>query len=214
MTKHTGHLSSIKKLGRKERFIILPLLAVISIGALIFIVVSIISVPRAAVGSQPGVGANGFRAYEENNSDLGMAKVVSRDDVVAALGAKAKSVDAVSVSNVFNLNGNRGQTATYSFVRADGKQASLYVDMMFFKNYAELKSANIYGSTKQTDDLAGHPAYYMYAQTLGSDREYRLMVVNDLKVYKFVITQPHQDITINEVAALASLKKLAAKAHF
>lgn len=39
-----------------------------------------------------------------------------------------------------------------------------------------------------------------------------MIVVNGLKAYRFVMTQPMDNITIKEVAALAALKKIALEA--
>lgn len=201
-----------KPLSRKARMIVVPILVVVGVGAMILAVLSVIVLPRIDQGSQRGVGADGFRAYTEEDGDLGIGNVVTKAAVVTALGSKATAVSDPTVSKVFNLNGSRSQTVTYEFTRADGKTAHLYVDLMFFKNAATRDSASIYASTQKTNTIGGHPAYYMHAQTLADEREYRLMVVNDLKVYKFVVAQPSGSITINEVAALASLKKLAATA--
>lgn len=162
--------------------------------------------------SKPGIGADGFQAFMEKDTDLGIGSVVSKDEVVAVLGKNAKSVENVSVSGVFNYNGDRGQTATYKFVRADGRQASLYVDVMVFKSSNSMDDANIYVGTGEAKVVNGHQAYYMHAQTLGITREYRVMVVNGLKAYKFVIDQPFDDITINEVSSVAALLKLAQNA--
>ncbi len=211
-TKQTRSKAKTKGVSSRTRALVLPILGIIAIGAVVLAVLSVIMVPKVEPGRQYGVGAGGFRAYEERDTTLGIDKVVSKDQVVDTLGKKAKSVDDMQVSNVFNLNDNRGQTLTYDFVRSDGVKSSLYVDVMLFKNTNALNEANIYTATAKAGAVNGHPARYMHAQTLGSEREYRLMVVNGLKVYKFVIVQPLQSITISEVAAVAALKTLANKA--
>ncbi len=212
MTKKTQKNKTPQAPGDRLKYVIIPLLGLIAIGAIVLTVLAVITMPNADKSAQRGVGANGFRAYEEQGADLGISKVASHDQVVAALGAKAKSVGTLDVSGVFNFDGTRGQTATYPFIKANGNDASLYVDLMFFKNTATLDAANIYENTISAGSVNGHPAYYMHAQTFGSDREYRLLVVNGLKAYKFVIVQPYRDISISEVSALAALKTLAAKA--
>lgn len=197
----------------QARAVILPSLMAIGAGAVVMGIFAVVVVPRVNPAAQRGVGANGFQAYVEQDGDLGMIKVVKKSDVEYALSGKSKAVSNASPSRVFNLDGNRGQTVSYSFRRNDGVPASLYIDLMSFKNQTVLDEANITQNTMQTTDINGHRAYYMHAQTLGSGREYRLMVVNGLKVYKFVIVQPLRNITISEVSALSSLKKLAQKAQ-
>lgn len=203
---------ALKDLDPRVRFIALPVLALVAVGAIAFAIITIVNIPQPE-GAQRGVGANGFRAFEEKDGDLGVNKLVTRDIVAEALDTKAKSVKEASVSTVINIDGNRGQTATYDFVKANGKPASVYIDTTVFKSMATLDSAYIYTGTAKTDPIKGHPTYYMHAQTIGSDREYRLMIVKAAKVYKFVLTQSSRDITINEVGAVATLKKIAEKSN-
>ncbi len=174
-------------------------------------VMSILASPKTNT-SERGVGANGFHAFVDEGADLGIGEVVSKDDVKAALGDKAKSVSEPKVSKVFNMNGDRSQTVSFDFVRADGKKAELYVDVMQFKDTSSMNSARIYAQTAKAGPVNGHEAYYMHAHTFGSMREYRLMAVNDLKAYKFVIGQTSSDITISEVSAVAALLRLAKEA--
>lgn len=197
----------------RTRAVVLAFMIAIGIGAIALAVTAIVLLPKANPGAQRGVGATGFTAFTEENGDLGMGKVVSKEDVASVLGNKSKVVSNVSVSKVFNIDGSRGQTASYDFVRSDGVKATTYVDVMVFKNQATLDAANVTKNTAKGGTVNNHPVYFMHAQTLGSDREYRLMIVKGLKVYKFVVVQPLRNITISEVAALAAMKKLAAKAE-
>jgi hypothetical protein len=213
MAKKTKRRIAFKALSRRTRLVVLPLFAVIAVGAIVIAVITIIVMPRVNQGSQNGVGANGFRAYQEENSTLGIDKVVDKSEVAASLGSKAKSVGDVDISKVFNYDGNRGQTATFEFVRSDGNTSSLYVDVMLFKNVTTMNNANILAGTAKAGTIQGHPVYYMHAQTLSSDREYRLLIANGLKAYRFVVVQPYRNITISEVSALAVLRKLADKAN-
>lgn len=202
------------KLSPKMKAVVLPIMLIIAGGAVVLAVIAIIVMPIVNPGSQRGVGADGFQAYQETGTTLGVDRIVTKDQVVKQLGDKAKSVSEVTASNVFNLNGNRTQTATYNFVRTDGASSSVYIDMMFFKNQNEQDGAKITTATMKAGQINGHDAYYMHAQTIGNDREYRLMVVNGLKVYKFAFVQPRSKLTISEVSALAVLKKLALEAKY
>jgi hypothetical protein len=203
----------ITGLTKKQKALILPVMVVIGAAAVILAVLAIIVAPQAPKALQRGIAANGFYAYEEQDSDLGVGRLVTKDAVVTALGSKAKSVSDVNVSNVFNYDGDRSQTATFNFVRADGKTASLYIDMTLFQDNTSMNKQHIYADTEQTRAINNHPTYYMHAQTLGSIREYRLLVVNGLKAYKFVIDQAYSSVTISEPTALASLIKLARTAN-
>lgn len=199
-------------LSKRQQALVLPVMIIIGAAVVVLAIVSIVATP-AADKLKRGVAANGFTAFPEEGTDLGVGKVVSRDDVVSALGDKAKSVSNANVSGVFNYDGDRGQTLTFNFTRNDGKQASLYIDVMKFKSSDAMNDAHIYTLTGKTKAINGHPTYYMVADTQGSSREYRVMVVNGLKAYKFVIDQPVNNVTISEVSADAALIKLAQKAH-
>lgn len=203
----------LKPLTNKQKAVVLPVMFIISGIAVIIAIFTIIVMPSINNGAQRGVGADGFSAYEERGTTLGVENTVTKADVVAVLGNKARSVGDAKTSNVFNYNGDRIQTVSFDFVRADGKKASLYVDLTQFKSSNSRDNQHIFAETSLAKIFNGRSAYYMHAQTLGSVREYRLLVVNDLKAYKFVIDQPVNNITIGEVSAVASLLKLAEKAQ-
>lgn len=203
----------IKPLTAKQKAVVLPAMFIICSIVVIIAIFAIIVMPSINNNSRRGVAANGFSAYEETGTDLGISKAVTKDNVIAALGDKAKSVKDANTTNVFNYNGDRSQTVSFDFTRADGQKASLYIDLTQFKSSASMDSQHILAETSLARIINGHSAYYMHAQTLGSVREYRLLVINDLKAYKFVIDQPINNITINEVSAVAALIKLAEKAQ-
>lgn len=213
MIKKLKKRQSGKELGPKARIALLVVFTLIGAGAIIMAIISIVVVPLVNPGSQKGVGADGFQAFVEDGGSLSVVNAVNKQEVVETLGKKAKSVSDVEVSKIFNIDGTRGQTVTYNFIRSNGLKASLYIDLMHFNNLQTYESTGVTTATGDAGKINGHQAYYMHAQTFGSEREYRLMVINGLKVYKFVISQPYRTISINEVSALATLKRLAAKAE-
>jgi len=202
-----------KTLTKKQKAVVLPVMVVVGAAAVVAAIWTIVILPNANDASRNGSAANGFSAFIEKKTDLGAGKLVTKDDVTKALGNKAKGVINTDVSSVFNYDGDRSQTVTYNFVRTDGQPASLYIDMTVFKSVVSKENENILAGTLPAHAIGGHPAYYMPAQTLGSQREYRVLVVNGLKAYKFVIDQPVDNVTISEVSAAASLVTLAQGAH-
>lgn len=200
-------------LSPKQRVLVLPVIVAVGAAVVVLAIIAIIATPVANRGAQRGVAANGFIAFKEEGTDIGVGKVFSKNDVASVLGDHAKSIADADVSAVFNYNGTRGQTLTYDFTRFDGYGASVYVDLKEFKNQSVLDESHIYNSTLKTDPVGDHPAYYMHAQTLGTLREYSLMVVDNLKVYRFALSQPSDRIAISEVSALAALKRLALKSQ-
>lgn len=208
MANKTKHARKPLQAQRSARIALFLVICAIGIALIVMIAISVIT-PRTDSASQEGVGADGFRAYIEKNGDLGVGSVVTKNEVITALGTKATSIGDAQVGKVFNLNGDRAQTITFPFVRADGKAAELYIDLKLYKNMQSLNDDNIYVATADAGTINGHPAYYKLAQTIGPDREYHMMVVNGLKAYRFVVSQPAGNLTISEISALASLKKLA-----
>lgn len=199
----------------KARFAVLVLFALISIGAISLSIWSIVtSMNNQKPGQQYGVGADGFRAFVDDKATLNVNKVVKKDQVESVLKGLAESVGDAKVDKVFNLNGNQGQTVTYTFVRTDGVKSSLYIDKRQYKDKKALDNDHIYDETMKSGAAKEHPIYFRAALTIGADREYSLMVVNGLTVYRFVIAQPLDNISITEVTALVALKKLAQQATY
>lgn len=203
-----------KTISRKARIAILIVFGIIGAGAIALTVWSVLTIPKNdKPGVQTGVGADGFHAFVEDNGNLNVGSVANKNQVITALGSYAKSTGEGSVSNVFNLNGNQGQTLTFSFVRADGANSSLYIDKRIYKSAQALRDDHIYTDTLNGGMVKGRNMYFRSAQTIGRYREYHLMVVNGTTVYRFVISQPYDNITISEIEALAILKKLALEAN-
>jgi hypothetical protein len=194
-------------LGKK---IVILLMAVVALGVLVVIINGF---PLKNQGSKYGVGADGYSVYEVKGADLGIAKVVDKSSVESAFGSLVKSVDDVDTSGVISLNGNKGQTATYYIQTKAGTQGSFYVDVMEYKSQKAYDADNIFADTADAGKVNGLAARTMPAFTIANEREYALLVTKGLKSYKFALTQPYKNVTIDEVTAQTILKKIAAKAN-
>lgn len=216
MDEKTPHneTADTPRISRKAQIIVLVtfcLIAIATIGLTAWSIVS--STKDSKPGLQYGVGANGFRAFVEEDGNLGVNLIVNKKQVISALGNLAKSVGDSQVEKVFNYNGNQGQTITFPFVRTDGTKASLYIDKRVYKSSQAMTDDHIYQATLKAGVVNGRQLYYREAQTIGTDREYSLMIVDGVMVYRFVIAQPFTNITISEIESLAALKKLSAVAN-
>lgn len=210
-----GFSLQTRPLTARQKAVVLPAMVVVGAVAVGLAIWGIAMTPLFHNGSQPGVAANGFTAaFAEKGTDLGVGKLVQKDAVVSALGSKAKSVSDADVTSVLNYNGDRSQMVTYNFTRSDNQPASVYIDMTQFKNQDSMDAQQILTETAKAPDANGKKAYYMHFQTIGIDLENRLVVLDGLKAYKFVMVQPYHNVTISEVAALASLVKIAQSAKF
>lgn len=191
--------------GKKTAIVLLAAVALLSIAVILYFS------PLRTPGAKNGVGANGFSVFEIKGANLGIADVAKKDIVVKELGSYVKSVDDVESSGVLNFNGNKGQTATYYIETKDGTQGSVYVDLLEYKSDAALKADNLTKGTADGGKVQDLPVRYMHAATIANEREYALLITKGLKSYKFAMTQPFRNITINEVTALGLLKKIAEK---
>lgn len=197
-------------IGRKKQIAVLAIFCIIGAVTVAITVLSITMIPKDPnPGVQRGVGADGFRAGVEDGVSLNVKSIASKAQVVTALGRSARSVGDPQVSKVFNYNGNLGQTLTFPFVRIDGVTSSLYIDKRIYKDKKALDDDHIYIATMQAGKVNGLPLYFRHAQTIGNSREYHLMVIDGLTVYRFVVAQPDDNIYMSEVNSLAALKKIA-----
>lgn len=153
-------------------------------------------------------------AYQERNKDLGIASVVSKQDVVDAFGADAKNVKDVSTSGVLNYNGNRGQTATYAFTLPSGAQhASIEVDVMRYASKEAFDAAMPLNGGGDLGEVAGHAVKYLPALTISGDRQYIVLFANGTDIYKLTLVQPTVKPEILEFKAQDIMKKLIEKAQ-
>jgi hypothetical protein len=200
---------------RQLKTVVLPAFVVIALFASTLTVWSVVLLMQRnnAPGTQMGVGADGFQAYIEENGDLGVTSIVTKDIVAKELGKKAKSVGDAKTSEVFNYNGDRGQTLEFPVVRKDGENIHIYIDKRVYKSPQSIEADNIYAATATAGAVNGLPAYYKLAQSIDGDREYHMIVVNGQTLYRFVLAQPIDKIEISEIEAVAVLKKIALKSQ-
>ncbi len=211
MTRHPSKVKLPRVLSRRVQFVALPVMVAISLGVIALAVIVVVLMPTVR-DDQRGIGANGFSAFPEKGTDLGIDKVVTKSDVVDVLGEKAKRVSDADVTDVFNLAGIRSQMVTYDFVRTDDVSASIYIDLKTFPNSTTLEKANILKGTAEAGKVGDYDAYFMRAFTFGKKREYYLLLTKGLNAYVFAFVQPSRDILFSEVSAVATLKRLAQKA--
>lgn len=206
--KPTIHLSE-----RQVKTIVRPVFILMGITAVVLSIWSVVLLMQRnnAPGTQMGVGADGFQAFVEKNSNLDVEGIVTKEQVVSALGKKAKSVGDPQASEVFNYNGDRGQTLTFPFVRSDGIKANIYVDKRVYKSAQSMENDHIYVATATAGTVNGLPAHYKHAQTIDNAREYHMIVVNGQTLYRFVMAQPFKEVKISEIDSVAILKKIALK---
>lgn len=184
---------------------------VVVLGILAYVM---ITAPNFGSKSQQGVGADGYNVKVLKGQDLNVANVVGKPLVQKELStAIAGQIGNVNKTDVLNMNGNLGQTATYYF-KAKGTDVvcNFYTDVMVYKSQAAYDSDDVFIGTGDAGKVGDLDARYMPAVTIGKDREYALLVTKGLKSYKFAILQPVKSIQIEERVAQEALKKIAAQA--
>lgn len=206
--------SGEKKNGKLQQARLIVSILVLTIGAVVASTLLIGAVQKTTKpGEQKGVGADGFRVTVDEKGNLDVLSIATKNNVIAALGNYSKTVKEPEMSKLLDLNGTLRQQVTFPFTTPDGSAASLYIDKIIYENIKKLEADNIYGATLQAKKVKNFPTYIRAAQTIGTDREYSLMVVNGLTVYRFVISQPLNKVTITEPGALDVLSKLAGESN-
>lgn len=200
--KNTTKLTS-----RNPKQIVLGAAIVAALGAL---AVMVLVLPKNQ-GSQTGVGADGYSVFEKKGADIGVTGIADKKVVVDALGNRAKSVDDVTKSGVISLNGNLGQTATYTFTTPTGTKSYIDIDLLKYQSKAAMDSDSLEKGTGSAGTVNGMEVRYLPAKTIGSEREYALLVAKDLKSYKFSMMQPSGKAEIREYKAWDILKAIIAK---
>lgn len=200
-----------KEVGPEKQLLIKLAFSLMAVALIVFVVFQIVVVAQrqASPGTQPGVGADGFRAFAEDEGDIGIASAISKDQVISALGDSAISVGDAQASKVLNINGIRRQQVTFEFKLSSNATAELYVDKIIYTSEQALKKDGVYEATISAGTINDSPIYFRRALTLGKYREYSIMLVKDSTVYRFVIAQPNNSIIISEIDASAILKKVA-----
>lgn len=186
---------------------------VIGVFALIIIIGLVIYFPLKNPGSKTGVGADGYTVFEIKGADLGAGNIIKREAVQEQLGNLAKSVDDTDVSGVISLNGVKGQTATFYIETKAGTKGSVYIDKWEYKNKRALDADNLFAGTGDAGKVGDLPIAYLHAVTVANEREYALIMTKGVKSYKFALTQPFNNITIDEVTAHKALKRIAEKSN-
>ncbi len=195
--KKVAHVDS-----KRSQKIVLGAVAVAALGALAIMVLVVPS------NGDANTGATGFSAFEKKGADIGIAKVTSEQTVKNALGKKVKSVSAVDVSGVLSINGNLGQTATYNFVLPDGSTGWIDVDVKQYKDRKSYDEDNVFAGTGAAGTINDRDIRYLPATSLGKERIYSLLVTNNLKSYKFALSQPNDKVQILEYKAQDILKEI------
>ncbi len=186
------------------------LLAGVSLAVLVLIIQGF---PNRNQGAQNGVGANGFSVFQVKGANLGVSNIVKKSTVQDEFGSLLKSVSDVDDSGVISVGGNRGQTATYYVVTKNDTHGSVYVDVWQYKNAAAHKTADINAGTGDAGKVGNLSTRFLPAATIANEREYAILIAKGLYTYKFALTQPYKNVTIDEATAQAALKRIAAKAN-
>ncbi len=198
---------STSKISRKKEILLLSAMVAVALVVLIVMAFSLMSKKDSAVG----IGADGFSVFEKPGSDLGITKVVSRNDTITALGKSAKEVSTVKKTGVVSFNGRLGQTATFPFTLPNGNNATVDIDVLTYKNKESYDNDNIFGGTGHAGTVDGNEIRYMPAISIGAERVYALLVTKDLKSYRFSISQPNTSTYIKEFKAQDILKQIISK---
>ncbi|RYX79408.1 hypothetical protein EON76_01650 [bacterium] len=202
-SKKSNRAAKKRTIHPEYRRFALPAVIVIALAALLL---TIFALPNNT--ARNGVGADGFSVKRMKGVQLGVDTIIDKQKIISALGSNAKEVKDGVVTDTLNRNGNRSQQITYDFMTKSGNTASLYIDLVIYKNQASYDNDSVFAGTGLAGKIDGREVRYMPAATLSADREYALLVTNGLKSYKFALLQPTKAVAINELTSQNIMKKI------
>lgn len=166
-------------------------------------------------GARYGEGADGFKAGFDEKKHIGVAKVVTQQQVESVLGKLGSDVKDVSASGTVTLGNTLSETATFNFTTSKSKDNSFSVDARTYPSADELKKADPFkGADVEKVAGVGDEAHYSVApfQPYLKNKEQTLIVTKDKTSYHFILSQPDGKEAINSMVARNMLLQVAKEA--
>ena len=138
---------------------------------------------------------------------------VSKTTVKSLLGDSAKNLTGPSDTGVQEVGkGDKAQTCVYPFKEGDTADNSFMIDVGTYANQSNLTDSQKYITEDAGASVAGlgDSANYLAKDVaLNNTRDFVLTIRQDLKIYKFEISQPKGALTFSDASAQTALVKIA-----
>lgn len=154
----------------------------------------------------------------EESEHMGVAQLVSKADVEAAVDGIGASVKGPDASGTLYLDEVRSETATYRF-EADGQEVELELDVKVYlegaKSSDELKPENVFRATEDEEiDGIGDRAhmYFPVDNVSTGERQYSLIALEGRTVMVLNLTMPADaEVALSRTAGQHILQELGRK---
>ena len=151
-------------------------------------------------------------AKDDNNKDSGSCFGVSKETIKSLLGTPAANLQGPSDTGVVNISkGDVAQTCVYPFAAGATVTNSFTIDRGTYANQANLDASQKYSITEgsSVEGLGDSASYAATDAAISNSRDFVLTVRQDLKIYKFGISQPQDALTYNDASAQRILIQIA-----
>jgi len=128
------------------------------------------------------------------------------------LGPAADNLQNLSDTGVVDVgNGDTARTCVYPFAAGATADNSFIIDRGTYASQATLDDSQKYitDSGAAVSGLGDSATFSAQDVALTNTRDYVLTIRQDLKIYKFEISQPNDAVTFTDAAAQEALAKIA-----
>ncbi len=147
-------------------------------------------------------------AITESGSCFG----VSKDTIKSILGTPAENLQDLSDTKVQDIgNGDTARTCVYTFAPGATATNSFTMDVGTYASQANLDESQKYieSTGGAVEGLGDSATYEAKDAAISSSRDFVLTIRQDLKIYKFGISQPLDALSFNDASAQRALIQIA-----
>ncbi len=147
-------------------------------------------------------------AISESSSCFG----VSKDTIKSILGEPANNLQDLSDTGVQDIGeGDTAQTCVYTFAPGATATNSFTIDLGKYASQANLDESQKYITSGggAVEGLGDSATYEAKDAAISNSRDFVLTIRQDLKIYKFGISQPLDALTYNDASAQRALIQIA-----
>lgn len=191
-----------------------------------FTVVEII-IALVVVAALAGIGWLAYSRVSSNNnqdasnsdvstkpaiSESGSCFGVNKDTIKSILGEPANNLQDLADTGVQDIGkGDTAQTCVYTFAPGATATNSFTIDLGKYASQANLDESQKYITSEGgvVEGLGDSATYEAKDAAISSSRDFVLTIRQDLKIYKFGISQPLDTLTYNDASAQRALIQIA-----
>lgn len=151
-------------------------------------------------------------AKDTNKKDSGSCFGVSKETIKSLLGTPAANLQGPSDTGAVDIGkGDVAQTCVYPFAAGATATNSFTIDRGTYSSQTNLDASQKYSITagSSVEGLGDSASYEATDAAISNSRDFVLTVRQDLKIYKFGISQPQDALTYNDASAQRVLIQIA-----